>query len=108
MEQSCVVWHSSLNQEDSDNLEIIKKSAIRIILQGDVVEYIDGLHKLNLDTLYERRVALCKNFAEKTAKHEKLKNMFPKNDLSQNMKTRNPEVYKETSLMKNCKNHIEK
>ena len=51
------------------------------------------MQHLNLDTLSERRAALCKNFAEETAKHEKMINMFPKNTLSPNMKTRHHEVY---------------
>ena len=34
LEQSCTVWHSSLTQDDSENLLRVQKSALRIIL-GD-------------------------------------------------------------------------
>ena len=32
LEQSCTVWHSSLTEENSNNLERVQKAAIRIIL----------------------------------------------------------------------------
>ena len=38
LEQSCVVWHSSLNKEDSDNLERVQKSAIKVILQEEFIK----------------------------------------------------------------------
>ena len=63
LEQSCVVWHSSLNKEDSENLERVQKSAIKVILQEEFTEYTEGLQHLKLDTLSERRAALCQNFA---------------------------------------------
>ena len=33
LEQSAVVWHSSLNQENIDDLERVQKSALKIILK---------------------------------------------------------------------------
>ena len=79
LEQSCVVWHSSLTHEDSSNLERVHKSAIKIILNEDYENYDHGLQKLNLQSLHERRITLCENFALHTTKHERLKTMFPKN-----------------------------
>ena len=35
LEQSAVVWHSSLNQENIDDLERVQKSALKIILKQD-------------------------------------------------------------------------
>ena len=32
LEQSCVVWHSSLSNQNSEDLERIQKSALKIIL----------------------------------------------------------------------------
>ena len=90
-EQSCVVWHSSLNKEDSDNLERVHNSAVKI--KEDYSEYIDGLHQLNLDSLYEQRILLCKDFVQKTSKHEKLKHMFPKKEKVVTSKTRKSETY---------------
>ena len=94
LEQSCVVWHSSLNNEDSENLERVQKSAIKIILQEAYSDYIDGLYRLNIETLSERRNTLCKNFAKETTKHEKLTNMFPKSEVIPYMKTRKQETFK--------------
>ena len=39
LEQSCDLWHSSLTLEDSNDLERIKKSAVKIILQEDYEDY---------------------------------------------------------------------
>ena len=94
LEQSCVVWHSSLTKEESDNLERVQKSAIKIILDEEYIEYKEGLFKLNLETLCERRITLCKNFAKETVKHEKLKSMFPINEASPEIITRNHEKFK--------------
>ena len=64
-----------------------------MILQEDYSEYTDALHQLNLDSLYERRILLCSNFAQETSKHEKLKHMFPKKEIVVKNKTRKSESY---------------
>ena len=94
LEQSCDLWHSSLTLEDSNDLERIKKSAMKIMLQEDYEDYEKSLHKVNLQTLCERRKSLCENFATKTAKHEELHTFFPKNDNYTSQETRNPDKYK--------------
>ena len=94
LEQFCVVWHSTLNNEDSDNLERVQKSAIKIILHEDYTDYTDGLFRLNIEILSEQRNTLCKNFAKETIKHEKLTNMFPKNEIIPDMETRTHETIK--------------
>ena len=86
LEQSSVVWQSSLKQEDSNNLERIQKSALKVILNDDFEEYKQGLEKLNLQTLYQRRITLCENFALQTAKHNKLYTMFPRSEEEFNLK----------------------
>ena len=94
LEQSCVVWHSSLTQEDSSNLERVQKSAVKIILNEEYEDYETSLQKLNLQSLYERRITLCENFALHSTKHERLKSMFPKNENKPSSDTRNPEYFK--------------
>ena len=94
LEQSCVVWHSSLTVEDSNDLERVQKSAIKIILKEEFDEYEQGLQKLNLQSLYERRLTLCEKFAINTTTHEKLHTMFPKNENKTTSKTRHPETFK--------------
>ena len=61
LEQSCVVWHSSLTQENCDDLERIQKSAIRIILGKYYLNYEEGLKKVGIESLEDRRINLCMN-----------------------------------------------
>ena len=79
VEYSCVVWHSSLTVEDSDALERIQKTALRIILQDNYHEYQQALKHVGLQTLYERRENLCIKFATKSVKKGKMSDMFPLN-----------------------------
>ena len=94
LEQSCVVWHSSLTIEDSNDLERVQKSAIKIILKEEYEEYEPGLQKLNIQSLHERRITLCENFAINTSKHETLHTMFPRNENKATLEPRNTESFK--------------
>ena len=70
LEQSCVVWHSSLTKENSDDLERVQKCAVRIILGNEYPQnYEQALVKSDLDLLKERRIQLCKDFAKKCVKN---------------------------------------
>ena len=51
LEQSAVVWHSSLTQENKEDLERIQKSALKVILGEKYVGYNKFLEKLDLETL---------------------------------------------------------
>ena len=94
LEQSATVWHSSLTQENINDLERVQKSAIKVILQENYSSYKQGLAQLNLESLASRREQLCLNFAQKCVKSEKLKHMFPLNEKSHEMKTRHEGQYK--------------
>ena len=94
LEQSAPVWHSSLTQENSDDLERIQKSALKIILQQRYKNYSDAMKLLELDTLKQRREQLCLSFALKCLKHPKFKKMFPENQKEHEMNTRDKEKYK--------------
>ena len=98
LEQSAVVWHSSLTQKCKNQLERVQKSALRVILGPKYINYSDALEKLNLQSLDERRKYLCLKFAKKCLIVDKLKKMFPLNINSHIMKKRNFERYK----VKNC------
>ena len=39
LEQSATVWHSSLTEENSDDLERVQKSAVKIILGDGYIDY---------------------------------------------------------------------
>ena len=107
LEQSCVVWHISLTQEDSNKLERVQKVALRIILKDDYTSYDHAIERTKLETLEARRIQLCLKFAQSCTKNENTKWMFPVNlikcthkslDCQQQcecqLQTRNREKYK--------------
>ena len=93
LEQSSTVWHSSITQENSTDLERIQKSAVKLIMGKNYKSYNDSLTYLGLQTLKNRRDKLCLNFALKAAKHEKMKNMFPLRIEKRHNKRRKTEKY---------------
>jgi hypothetical protein len=94
LEQSATVWHSSLTQENEEDLERVQKCALRIILKEKYQNYTHALRRLGIETLHARREQLCSNFALKCLKNPKFNDMFPLNDKNHIMDTRNPEKYK--------------
>ena len=94
LEQSATVWHSSLTQENAEDLERVQRSALKIMLNDKYVSYTRSLAQLGLETLSDRREALCLNFALKCTKNEKLSHMFPLNQKNHDMETRHEERYK--------------
>ena len=95
LEQSCVVWHSSLTQENSDDLERVQKAAVRIILGKKYPEnYEQALVRADLELLKERRVQLCKEFAKKCLQNERTDHIFKKNKVKHKMKTKKSNIYK--------------
>ena len=93
LEQSCTVWHSGLTAENSEDLERVQKSSLKIILKEKFQSYEHALSLLDLDSLAERRELLCLQFARKCLKNEKMKKFFPKNKKSHPMITRNEETF---------------
>ena len=69
LEQSAVVWHSSLTKENSDDLERVQKSAVKVILNNQYKDYESALERLEIQKLKDRRELLCKNFANKCIKN---------------------------------------
>ena len=62
LEQSCVLWHSTLTQENITDLERTQKTFARLVLQNQYGSYGNALEKLNLLPLSERRRQLCLKF----------------------------------------------
>ena len=79
VEQSAVVWHSSITKGEQRDLERTQKVALRIILKDSYTSYPEALKLSGLDTLSERRSKLCLNFAKKCTTSEKTSEMFPLN-----------------------------
>ena len=76
LEQSCVVWHSSLTQEDTESIERVQKNALRVILRSNFQNYENALEKFNLETLEERREKLCLSFAKKCQRIPQASELF--------------------------------
>ena len=106
LEHSATVWHSSLTEENRNNLERVQKSAVKIILGEKYKHYQQALEYLDIETLDERRNSLCLKFAVKSSNHEKTSQMFPINTKKHDMATRNSEKFKvqfaKTERLKNC------
>ena len=80
-EQSCTVWHSSLTQENSTDLERIQKTSLKIILKDNYCSYESALNQSQLEELSVRREKLCLGFAQKGLKNEHLKSLLVENNL---------------------------
>ena len=93
LEQSCVVWHSSLTQHNRNDLERVQKNALRIILGNKYISYKNALEITQLKTLDMRREELSLKFAKNCLKIEHTKKLFPLNNKTTEIKTRNEEKY---------------
>ena len=72
LENSSVVWHSSLTKNNSRALERILKMAVKVIMGSHYQTYKKSLKTLE-DNLETKREKLCLGFAKKCVQHEKLK-----------------------------------
>ena len=88
LEQSAVLWHSSLTLKNIIDLERVQKSAVRIIIGQKYDSYSDTLKSLKIETLFERRERLCLRFAKKSLKVENFKHLFPLYEKQHDMMTR--------------------
>ena len=93
VEQSAVVWHSSLTQKNRNDLERVQKAAVRVIMGKNYISYKNSLKELKIDSLEVRREKLCISFAKKCIKNEKVKDMFPLKKTKHQMKKRKDEKF---------------
>ena len=101
LEQSAVVWHSSLTSQNKRDLERVQKAAVRVILKDKYTTYKQGLKVLKSDTLEKRRELLCLRFAKNCTKNEKVRNFFPKRITHHKMKKRKSEKFKRNKARTN-------
>ena len=99
LELSCAVWHSSITEDESADLERVQKVCLKIILRNKYESYENALYITELGTLSDRRTQLCLNFAKKCVKNENMSYMFPLNSNGSNMETR----YHEKFFVQNCR-----
>ena len=91
VEQSAVIWHSSLTVGETRDIERVQKVSLRLLLKEEYVSYQGALHITGLQTLEERREFLCLNFARKCLKSDATKDMFPLKKTCRN--TRKPQKF---------------
>ena len=92
-EYMSVVWHSSLTAAETQKIENIQKTSLKIILADIYTEYEPGLVLTGLETLAARRVARCLAFAKRCLNNDQTKSFFPLNPLNP-LNLRNPEKYR--------------
>ena len=81
-------FHGALTQQQSNDLEMLQKKAFAIILGSGYRSYRNALEKLSQDTLYTRRLQLCKNFAEKCNKNPRQTDLFTPNPRYTNLRSK--------------------
>ena len=103
LEQSAVVWHSSLTQKNTNDLERVQKVAVRIILGKYYRNYKDGINKLKMEKLEKRRENICLKFAKNCLLNSKVRNFFPKKINLHMMKKRKKTIFNNKKIGKRYK-----
>ena len=98
LEQSCVVWGSSLTQEDEDNLERTQKTFAKLVLRDQYIDYESALIRLDLKDLGSRRKTLMLKFAKDGIKSGKLVDYFKPRQTDHHMELRQPDPYRTTKV----------
>ena len=72
------VWNCGITQEEVYNIERVQKAFLYIALGQNYTCYQSALDTLELETLEERRLQLCKTFAKRASEHPKHQKWFEK------------------------------
>ena len=78
-EYCSVVFHSSLTENQTNKLESIQRTCLRVILAENYVNYESALEMTGLQRLETRRESRQLSFALRCLKHDFNKEMFPRN-----------------------------
>ena len=78
-EYCSVAFHSSLTQKQSNKIEVIQATCLKIILGSDYIDYDSALKLCSLSTLYQRRERRLLKFAVKCANDKFNTHMFSVN-----------------------------
>ena len=98
-EYCSVAFHSSLTVEQSNQIERIQRTCLKVILDEMYIDYPSALEMSGLDTLYDRRVKRCLDFSLKCVKHDKNRGLFPLNSNAGSFNVRNSETFSITLLL---------
>ena len=92
LEYCSVVYHSSLTIEQSNKLERVQKTCLKVILGDNYVSYEAALEMSGLESLFIRRTRRCLNFSLGCLKYSKTSKLFPLNQ-NQEKSVRNHEKF---------------
>ena len=79
-EMACPVWNGALTQQEERAIERIQRTALAVIRGEEHTTYSEALEYFEMDTLKDRREALCLKFAIKAQKNPKFSHWFTKNE----------------------------
>ena len=92
-EYCSVAFHPSLTNEQSNKLERIQKTCLKVILGEMYIGYEAALEMTGLETLSDRRTKRCLDFSLKCAKHVRNNRLFPLNTDTDTHNVRNHETF---------------
>ena len=78
LEQSSVVWYSSLTQQNKNDLERTQKIFAKLVMKNKYNNYNSVLETNNLESLEDRRQELALRLAKNCTKNLKFQNLFLK------------------------------
>ena len=84
------LWHPGLTQKQVDQVENIQKRVCRHILGWAYTSYPDSLAVLELESLEDRRLHICREFAVKCSTSGKFSRWFPPSEYRSGMTLREP------------------
>ena len=94
LEYCSVLWHSTLTQSQSQSIERVQKTSLKIILGDNYCGYENALKECGLETLSQRREDRCLKFGLKCLTHPIYSQKFPVNpNLNGPHNTRNTEHF---------------
>ena len=76
LELAVAAWSPGITSGQVAQIERVQKAAFAVILGDDYIDYRNALAMLGLQTLSERRKALCLKFGKKCLKSEQYKHWF--------------------------------
>ena len=94
LEYCSVAWHSTLTNEQSNNLESVQKLCLKIILASEYCGYENALEICGLDSLSSRREDKCLKYGLKSLLHPIHSKQFPLNTKNNSVDTRKSEHFK--------------
>ena len=92
LEYCSVAFHSSLTMEQTEKLERIQKTCLKVIIGDMYISYNIALEMCSLETLSSRRHKRCLNFSLKCLKYPQTAKLFPLRPTNET-NVRDPEVF---------------